>query len=71
MEHTYHVHAQAMIGVPTRHSKDLQTESLEIIGLNPLNPTGRYTCSHEGVPNTLRASIPAFAMVCQKPEEAL
>ena len=30
---------------------------------------GRYTGLREGVPNTLWAGIPAFAMVCQKPEE--
>ena len=39
--------------------------------INPLNPMGRYTGSHMGdrVQNTLRAGIPAFAMVFQKPEE--
>ena len=38
---------------------------------NSLNPTGQYTGSRKCVPNTLQAGIPAFAMVCQKPEEAL
>ena len=42
-----------------------------IILLTLLTPTGWFTGSREGVPNTLRAGMPAFAMVCQKPEGAL
>ena len=38
---------------------------------NTLNPTHGYTGSRIDLPNTLRAGILAFAMVCQKPEEAL
>ena len=41
------------------------------MGTLQLNPMRLYTGSRIGVQNTLWAGIPAFAMVCQKPEEAL
>ena len=38
--------------------------------LNPLNPTGRYIVAYANrEPKNIRAGIPAFAMVCQKPQE--
>ena len=49
---------------------DSATQIFEFF-VNPLNHMGRYTGSREGVQNTLRAGIPAFAMVCQNPEGAL
>ena len=38
---------------------------------NPLNPAGQFSGLHKGVSQTRRAGIPAFSLVCQKPDQPL